>query len=81
MSAAGLCWLALGDALGRDGQAFEHPAGWLTRDDLARVRSHVRLGREPWATAYNVLMNDTSLTKAFRWGVRTLSPPLLIRNQ
>ena len=28
--------------------AFEHPAGWHTRADIARVRSLIASGKEPW---------------------------------
>eukprot|EP00041_Stephanoeca_diplocostata_P002025 m.22826 g.22826 ORF g.22826 m.22826 type:complete len:411 (-) comp12809_c0_seq3:321-1553(-) len=41
--------------------AFSHPAGWHTASDIARIRAQIASGKEPWATAYQTLMNDTSL--------------------
>ena len=45
---------------------FDHPAGWHTRGDIARVRSLIASGREPWKSAVELLMNDTSLTSGYQ---------------
>jgi hypothetical protein len=45
---------------------FDHPAGWHTRADIARVRALIASQREPWKTAAQLLMNDTSLTADFK---------------
>lgn len=44
---------------------MHHPAGWHTSADVARVRSLIASGREPWQAAYRMLMNDTSLSKSY----------------
>ena len=46
--------------------AFQHPAGWHTAGDIARVRSLLAAGSEPWKSAAAYLMNDTSLTAGFK---------------
>ena len=45
--------------------AFAHPAGWHTAPDIARVRAFIASGREPWRSAAQLLLNDTSLTTDF----------------
>jgi len=45
---------------------FEHPAGWHTKSDIARVRGYIAGGLEPWKTATAYLLNDTSLTASFK---------------
>eukprot|EP00040_Diaphanoeca_grandis_P020325 m.108103 g.108103 ORF g.108103 m.108103 type:complete len:427 (+) comp27847_c1_seq1:163-1443(+) len=44
---------------------FDHPAGWHTRSDIARVRSFIASKKEPWLSALELLINDTSLTAAY----------------
>ena len=46
--------------------AFSHPAGWHTRSDIVRIRSLVASGREPWKSAADLLLNDTSLTSSYQ---------------
>jgi hypothetical protein len=41
--------------------AFSHPAGWHTAADIVRVRSFLASGKEPWCSAAQLLLNDTSL--------------------
>ena len=60
-----LCQLATASAAAA---AFEHPAGWHTASDIARVRSYIAGGKEPWKTAVAYLLNDTSLTVDFKPG-------------
>ena len=38
----------------------------ITQADIARVRSLIASGNEPWKSAAELLMNDTSLTAAYR---------------
>ena len=49
-----------------DASNLPHPAGWHTETDIIRVRSLIASGKEPWHTAYKVLMNDTSLPPDFQ---------------
>lgn len=44
--------------------ALQHPAGWHTKLDIARIRKQIAAGAEPWATAYSTLMNYSSRTMA-----------------
>ena len=44
---------------------FSHPAGWHTAADIVRVRSLIASGKEPWRSAAQLLLNDTSLTAAY----------------
>jgi hypothetical protein len=45
--------------------ALQHPGGWHSAADIARVRALLAANREPWKTAATVLMNDTTLTKGY----------------
>ena len=48
------------------GSSFTHPAGWHTSTDISRVRSLIASGKEPWKSAAELLMNDTSLTTNYQ---------------
>ena len=51
---------------------FSHPAGWHTAADIVRVRSLIASGKEPWRSAAQLLLNDTSLTAAYAPSPATL---------
>ena len=54
--------IAVTSGAAADGGAnFPHPSGWHTASDIARVRAFIASGREPWHTATQLLLNDTSL--------------------
>ena len=40
---------------------FDHPAGWHTKADIARIWSQIASGAEPWATALAALMNNSGV--------------------
>eukprot|EP00658_Telonema_sp_P-2_P073356 TRINITY_DN62404_c0_g1_i1.p2 TRINITY_DN62404_c0_g1~~TRINITY_DN62404_c0_g1_i1.p2 ORF type:complete len:114 (+),score=21.54 TRINITY_DN62404_c0_g1_i1:189-530(+) len=46
--------------------AFNHPAGWHISSDIVRARALISSGREPWLSAVELLLNDTSLTEAYK---------------
>ena len=44
--------------------AIEHPGGWHTRADIARIRAQIASGKEPWASAHAALLNYSAATVA-----------------
>ena len=44
---------------------FRHPAGWHSTADIARIRTRVASGDEPWKSAATRLMNDSSLPTSY----------------
>eukprot|EP00937_MAST-01D_sp_MAST-1D-sp2_P002644 g2644.t1 len=44
---------------------FSHPAGWHSAADIARIRAQVASGAEPWRTAADRFVNDTSLRTSY----------------
>ena len=47
-------------AAANEDAAFEHPAGWHTKRDIARIRAQIASGQEPWSTAYKALMDPSA---------------------
>lgn len=45
---------------------LQHPSGFFSLNDIARVRSRVAAREEPWWTAYQTLMGDASLTASYK---------------
>lgn len=45
---------------------FKHPAGWHTSKDITRIRAKLAAKAEPWHTAAQVFLNDSSLTTDYK---------------
>eukprot|EP00039_Didymoeca_costata_P012626 m.182734 g.182734 ORF g.182734 m.182734 type:complete len:400 (+) comp15535_c0_seq1:161-1360(+) len=61
----GVLLLVVSNILCVHGSTFNHPAGWISKSDIKRIRSLVASNKEPWASAYSQLMNDTSLNAKY----------------
>ena len=48
-------------AAANEDAAFDHPAGWHTKRDIARIRAQIASGQEPWSTAYKALMDPSAV--------------------
>ena len=53
-------------ALAASAPAFQHPAGWHRASDIARIRAKIESGAEPWKSAAELLLNDTSLLASYK---------------
>lgn len=40
---------------------FQHPAGWHTKADIARIRAQIASGKEPWASARTTALMNYSV--------------------